>query len=125
MCFNECERRKIMNNVMLVGRLTGDLEIVDYGNEMKRSVVTLAVPRTYKNQDGIYETDFLRCVLWNGIAKKAHDYCKKGDMVCIKGRIQVRNYENENNEKRHLTEIIAESIAFVSSTRQKEEKKQD
>lgn len=125
MCFNECERRKIMNNVMLVGRLTGDLEIVDYGNEMKRSVVTLAVPRTYKNQDGIYETDFLRCVLWNGIAKKAHDYCKKGDMVCIKGRIQVRNYENENNEKKHLTEIIAESIAFVSSTRQKEEKKQD
>lgn len=125
MCFNECERRKIMNNVMLVGRLTGDLEIVDYGNEMKRSVVTLAVPRTYKNQDGIYETDFLRCVLWNGIAKKAHDYCKKGDMVCIKGRIQVRNYENENKEKRHLTEIIAESIAFVSSTRQKEEKKKD
>ena len=114
-----------MNNVMLVGRLTGDLEIVDYGNEMKRSVVTLAVPRTYKNQDGIYETDFLRCVLWNGIAKKAHDYCKKGDMVCIKGRIQVRNYENENKEKRHLTEIIAESIAFVSSTRQKEEKKKD
>ena len=125
MCFNECERRKIMNNVMLVGRLTGDLEIVDYGNEMKRSVVTLAVPRTYKNQDGIYETDFLRCILWNGIAKKAHDYCKKGDMVCIKGRIQVRNYENENKEKRHLTEIIAESIAFVSSTRQKEEKKKD
>ncbi len=111
-----------MNNVMLVGRLTGDLEVMDCGNDVKRTTITLAVPRTYKNQDGIYETDFLRCVLWNGIAKKAHDYCKKGDMVCIRGRIQVRNYENDQKEKKFVTEIIAESIAFVSSVKAKEQK---
>ena len=71
--------------------------------------------------DGIYETDFFRCVLWNGIAKRAKEYCKKGDTVCIKGRLQVRDYLDEHEEKKYITEVIAESISFVSSIKNKEE----
>ena len=66
-----------MNHVILIGRLSGDPEIIKTENESFRTVVNLAVPRTYKNMDGIYETDFIRCVLWNGIAERANEYCKK------------------------------------------------
>ncbi len=115
-----------MNHVILVGRLTGDPEMIKTENGVSRLVVNLAVPRTYKNQDGIYETDFIRCVLWNGIAERATEYCKKGDIVCIRGRIQVRNYENTPGEKKYITEVNAETIAFVSSYHAKEnEEKED
>lgn len=107
-----------MNHVILVGRLTGDPEIHSE-NDVSRTVVTLAVPRTYKNQDGLYETDFLRCILWNGIAKRTCDYCKKGDIVCIRGRVQVRSYIKEE-QKKYVTEIIAETIAFVSSVKKED-----
>ncbi len=109
-----------MNHVILVGRLTGDPEVVKMENNSTRLVVNLAVPRTYKNSEGIYETDFIRCVLWNGIADRASEYCKKGDIVCIRGRLQVRSYECESNEKKFITEVVAETIAFVSSYHAKE-----
>ncbi len=114
-----------MNHVILIGRLVGDPEIVVTEQNSKRTVVSLAVPRTYKNQDGIYETDFLRCVLWNGIAERTAEYCKKGDIVCVRGRIQVRSYVNETEEKQFITEIIVENIAFVSSVKKNDEKKED
>ena len=60
-------------------------------------------------------TDFIRCILWNGIAKRAKEYCKKGDIVCVRGRLQIRTYENEENVKKFMTEVIVESLAFVSS----------
>lgn len=113
-----------MNHVILVGRLTDNPFLQD-GSDPPRMVITLAVPRTFKNIDGIYETDFLRCVLWNGIAKKTKEYCKKGDTVCVRGRLQVRTYENEENEKKYMTEVIAESIAFVSSKQIKDAKEEE
>ena len=114
-----------MNHVILIGRLSGDPEIVKTENESFRTVVNLAVPRTYKNMDGIYETDFIRCILWNGIAERANEYCKKGDIVCIRGRLQVRNYTNEQGEKKFMTEVVAETIAFVSSYHPKEKNEKD
>jgi len=104
-----------MNHVILIGRLTGTPEVQKTENNVSRTVVNLAVQRTYKNQEGLYETDFLRCVLWNGIADRACEYCKKGDIVCIRGRLQVRSFEDEKNEKKYITEVIAETISFVSS----------
>lgn len=109
-----------MNHVILIGRLTGKPEVITTEN-MTRSVITLAVPRTFKNQDGIYETDFIRCVLWNGIASRAEEYCKKGDMVSVRGRIQVRSYVDNKKEKKYITEVIVETISFVSSKKVKEE----
>ena len=119
LCFNEAERRFSMNTVVLIGRLTSEPVLTETKENKERTVIQLAVPRTFKNVDGIYETDFFRCILWNGIAKRAKEYCKKGDMVCVKGRLQVREYE-ENEERKFITEVIAESISFVSSANRKE-----
>ena len=114
-----------MNHVILIGRLTGTPEIVTTESGTKRTVVTLAVPRTYKNQEGLYDTDFLRCILWNGIAQRTTEYCKKGDVVCVRGRLQVRHYTNENEETKFVTEVIVENIAFVSSSKKKKKKNGD
>ncbi len=111
-----------MNHVILVGRLTGNPEIMKSENNVSRTIVNLAVPRSYKNQDGIYETDFIRCVLWNGIAERACEYCKKGDIVCVRGRLQVRNYEDEKKELKYITEVSVETISFVSSYHEPEKK---
>ena len=61
----------------------------------KVSNLTLAVPRSYKNSEGEYETDFIPCVLWQGIAENVVNYCKKGDLVGVKGRVQAREYTTE------------------------------
>ena len=76
--------------------------------------VTLAVPRSFKNSNGEYETDYIDCVLWKGIAESTVQYCKKGDLVGIKGRIQTRSYE-VNDTKKYATEVIAEKVTFLSS----------
>ena len=83
--------------------------------------ITLAVPRSYKNADGEYETDFIDCVLWNTIASNTAEYCRKGDVLGVKGRIQTSNYETETGEKKKNTQIIAEKITFLASKKEKEE----
>lgn len=104
-----------MNEVVLVGRLTKDPEVVTTENNKKRALITLAVPRKFKNVDGIYETDFIRVVLWNNIALNAKEYCKSGDLLGVKGRIQVSSYKDSEDNTRYSTEVIAESITFLSS----------
>ena len=77
--------------------------------------VTLAVPRSFKNSEGQYETDFISCVLWKGIAENTVEYCKKGDLVGIKGRIQSRNIEIDEETKKQVVEVVAEKVTFLSS----------
>lgn len=106
----------MLNQIVLVGRLvkTPELKVTDSGK--KTSVITLAVPRNYKNQDGQYDTDFLECVLWTGIAENTAEYCKTGDMIGVKGRVQSRIIEKEDGTKRKKTEIVAEKVTFLSSS---------
>ena len=104
-----------MNNVVLVGRLVEDPEILVTEKGKKMSAITIAVHRNYKNADGVYETDFIRCVMWNVIAENVCEYCKSGDVVGVKGRIESRSYEDEKNEKKYITEVVAEKITFLSS----------
>ena len=103
----------MLNQVVLVGRLVKDPELLTYskGKYMK---ITIAVPRSYKNIDGKYDTDFIDCTLWQGVAEKTSLYCKKGDIVGIRGRLQSSNYEKDN-EKKYVLEVIAEKITFLSS----------
>ena len=96
----------MLNQIVLVGRVVSDLEINETENERKFTSLKLAVQRSYKNENGEYETDFIPCVLWNTIAVNTCEYCKKGDLVGIKGRMQ-------NKEDR--LEVIAEKITFLSS----------
>ncbi|MBR5662933.1 MAG: single-stranded DNA-binding protein [Bacilli bacterium] len=109
----------MLNQVVLVGRLTSDPEAVQLEGGHKKSIFNVAVPRSYKNSNGEYETDFIRCVLWDAIATSTAEYCHKGDIVGIKGRIQVTQYE-ENNDKKYLTEVVAEKVTFLSSKKQEE-----
>lgn len=109
----------MLNQVVLVGRLTSDPEVVHLEGGHKKSNFNVAVPRSYKNSNGEYETDYIRCVLWDAIATSTSEYCHKGDIVGIKGRIQVTQYE-ENKEKKYLTEVVAEKVTFLSSKKQEE-----
>lgn len=108
-----------MNNVTLVGRLTADPEIKENSDGTQRTIINVAILRDYRNSDGIYEADFIRCVLWNGIASATKDYCHKGDVVGIKGRLQSRVYENNENEKKHILEVIVDKVTFISSSPKK------
>lgn len=106
----------MLNQVVLVGRLTDDIEISKTEDGKSSATITLAVQRAFKNNEGVYETDFIRCRLWNAIATNTSEYCHKGDIVGIKGRIQVNNFEDkETNERKFITDVIAEKVTFLSS----------
>ena len=112
----------MLNQVVLVGRLTDDLTVTEYEKGKKVTTLILAVQRTVKNSDGIYEADFIKCTLWNAIADSTAEYCKKGDIVGIKGRLQVSSYEDKEGKKQYSTEVIAEKVTFLSSKNSAEEK---
>lgn len=104
----------MLNQVVLVGRLTSDPELYQTENGKKVARMVLAVPRSYKNVEGEYETDFISCKLWQVVAQNTVDYCKKGDLVGIRGRIETYNYETEDGKK-YLTEVVADKVTFLSS----------
>ena len=110
----------MLNQVVLVGRLVRDLEVRTGENEGKYSFITLAIPRSYKNHDGIYETDFIDCVLWNNIASNTAEYCKKGDIIAIKGRLESRKKEEDNINK-SIIQVVAEKVTFLSNRKEKVE----
>ena len=105
----------MLNQTIIVGRLTSDLEVKETESGKKVSSLTLAVPRSFKNADGEYDTDFIDVVLWEAVAENTAKYCKKGDIVGIKGRIQTSLYETEEGSKRKTTEVVAEKVTFLSS----------
>lgn len=98
----------MLNQIVLVGRLVSDPKINETENDKKECNITLAVPRNYKNVEGIYETDFIPVRLFEVVAENTTVYCKKGDMIGIKGRIQIKQEESKNT-----IEIIAEKVAFL------------
>lgn len=106
----------MLNQIVLVGRLVQDPEIKELENGNKVSYITLAVPRSYKNSDGIYETDFIPVKLYEGIAESTTKYCKKGNIIGVKGRVQTKQEEGKN-----IIEIIAEKVTFLSSRKETEE----
>lgn len=104
----------ILNQTVIVGRIVRDPELRETENGNKITNITLAVPRSFKNVNGEYETDFISCVLWKGVAENVVEYCKKGDLVGLKGRIQTRTIEVEDNKKQ-VMEVVAEKVTFLSS----------
>ena len=105
----------MINQVMLVGRLTKTPELFYTETGKKGSFITLAVGRAFKNPEGKYDTDYLDCTLWTGIAENTAEYCKKGDIIGVRGRIQSRIIENEDGTKYKRMEIVAEKVTFLSS----------
>ena len=111
----------MLNNVVLVGRLTADPEIKEVGKDGKVVNFSLAVQRSYKNLDGEYETDFINCNVWNQVAENMKEYVKKGDLIGVKGSLQSSTYEDKEGNKRYKTEVRAEKITFLSSKKEVEE----
>lgn len=109
----------IINYLLIVGRLTKTPEIRTLQGK-KNCLITVAVKRAFKNVDGIYETDFITCTVWNVIAQRVCEYCHKGDLISVKARIQNNNYTDKDDNKIYSYEIIAESISFMQSNSKKE-----
>lgn len=107
------------NLVYLIGRLTREPELTTTKNGKEVLSVNLAVQRSYKNSDGIYETDFIKCVLWEGIANRVAEYCSKGDLIAVRGQIRTNVVEDENDTK-FYTEILVEKVSFLSTAKEKE-----
>lgn len=105
----------MVNQIVLVGRIAKAPETRTIENGKKVATLTLAVPRNYKNVNGEYDTDFLDCTLWSSVAESTSEYCKTGDMIGVKGRIQSRIVESPDGLKRRKTEIVAERVTFLTS----------
>lgn len=107
----------MINQVTLVGRLTKDpdLKVTPEGHYFCN--ITLAVNRQYKNQRGEYDADFVHCTLWRKVAENTSNYCKKGSILGITGRIQSRSYENAERKRTYVTEVVAESVQFIGPRR--------
>jgi len=108
----------MLNQTVIVGRLVRDPELFETENGNKVTNITLAVPRSYKNSNGEYDTDFVNCVLWKGIAESATEYCHKGDLLGIKGRLQTRTVTVDEDNKKYITEVIAEKVTYLSSKKE-------
>jgi len=101
-----------MNIVVLTGRLTRDPELSYTQSGVARATFTLAVDRSYTDDQGKRETDFINIVAWRQLAEVAATHLKKGQLLNLAGRIQTRNYENDNGQKVYITEVIAEEFKF-------------
>ncbi|WP_160724226.1 single-stranded DNA-binding protein [Bacillus sp. USDA818B3_A] len=108
----------MINQVTLVGRLTRDPELRKTTEGTAVTSITLAVNRNFRNHNGDFETDFVQCTLWRKAAENTCQYCRKGAVVGITGRLQSRNYEGKDGKKVYVTEVVAESIRFLSGRAQ-------
>ncbi|MFH5724081.1 single-stranded DNA-binding protein [Streptococcus agalactiae] len=105
----------MINNVVLVGRMTRDAELRYTPSNQAVATFSLAVNRNFKNQSGEREADFINCVIWRQQAENLANWAKKGALVGITGRIQTRNYENQQGQRIYVTEVVAENFQLLES----------
>ncbi|CAM4201343.1 single-stranded DNA-binding protein [Lederbergia lenta] len=103
----------MMNRVVLVGRLTKDPDLRYTPNGVAVANFTLAVNRTFTNQQGEREADFINCVIWRKPAENVANYLKKGSLAGVDGRIQTRNFEGQDGKRVYITEVMADSVQFL------------
>lgn len=109
----------MLNQVVIVGRLVANPELKELEDNKRVCDITLAVPRPFKNQEGEYETDFISCTLWNGVAENTLEYCHKGDLLGVKGRVQTNSYDKDG-EKHYSMNVVAEKVTFLTSKQHNE-----
>ena len=103
----------MINNVVLVGWMTRDADLRMTKSNTAVASFTLAVNRNFKNQAGEREADFINCVIWRQQAENLANWAKKGALIGITGRIQTRNYENQQGQRVYITEVVAESFQLL------------
>lgn len=112
----------MINNVVLIGRLTKDAELRYTGSGKAVASFSLAVERSFSNQNGEKEADFINIVAWRKTAEIVSNYTRKGSLVGIKGRVQTRNYTNDNNQKVYVTEVVAEEVQLLGKKSDNEDR---
>lgn len=109
----------MLNSVTLVGRLTKDPEVkINKKTKKSRCFITLAVQRSYKNADGEYDADFIDVTVWDQMADNLTEYCHKGDLIGLRGRIETSSYDDENGEMKKSTVVIAEKITYLTTKKE-------
>ncbi|MFZ1759361.1 MAG: single-stranded DNA-binding protein [Streptococcus suis] len=111
----------MINNVVLVGRMTRDAELRYTPSNQAVATFTLAVNRNFKNQNGEREADFINVVIWRQQAENLANWAKKGSLIGITGRIQTRSYDNQQGQRVYVTEVVAESFQLLESRTTRED----
>lgn len=102
-----------MNKIILIGRLTKDIEIRYTQNQKEVVSFDLAVNRNYKNANGEYDTDFFKCIAWGNLAKTIQTYTSKGSQLAIEGRVENRTYQVNDGTNRYVTEVVVEGVHLI------------
>ena len=110
----------MLNSVCLVGRMTKDAELRYTPNNQAAATFSLAVNRNFKSQNGEREADFINCVIWRQQAENLANWAKKGALIGITGRIQTRNYENQQGQRVFVTEVVADNFQLLESRKDRE-----
>lgn len=103
----------MLNRVVLVGRLTKDPEFRTTQNGVSVTTFTLAVNRTFTNNQGKQDTDFINCVTFRKLAENVNNYLSKGSLAGVDGRLQSRSYENQEGRRVFVTEVVADNVQFL------------
>lgn len=107
-----------LNRVVLLGRLTDDVELRYTASGKPVGNFTLAVDRIFQNAEGKKEVDFIRCVVWGKLAENCSNYLGKGSLVAAEGRLQVRSYQTSEGLYRTIAEVVAENVQFLDRKRE-------
>lgn len=111
----------MLNRIVLIGRLTRDPELRYTPAGVAVTQFTLAVDRPYTNQQGSREADFINIVTWRQLAENCANYLRKGRLTAVEGRLQIRNYDNNEGRKVYVTEVIADNVRFLESVNSQRE----
>ena len=104
-----------MNKVILVGRLTKDPEVKNTSSQVPFCNFTIAVDRKFKDQSGQRQADFINCVAWRQTASFISSYFHKGSKIGVVGSIQTRNFEDNQGQRKYVTEVLVDEAEFVES----------
>lgn len=108
----------MINNVVLIGRLTRDPELRYTPSNVAVATFNLAVNRNFKGTNGEREADFINCIMWRKQAENFANWVKKGALVGITGRIQTRSYDNQQGQRVYVTEVVADNFQMLESRNQ-------
>lgn len=109
----------MLNSVNLIGRIANEIEVKEL-EKGKVTTISVAVPRSYKNKDGEYETDFIECTIWNELAGRVKEFCKKGDLIAIAGRLSTETYSDKEGNNRKAYKVIVEKVTFLQPKKTEE-----
>ena len=110
-----------MNHVVLIGRLTKDVELRRTNSGKAVASFSLAVNKDFKNEQGSYDADFIDCFVFEGKAETISKYVHKGDRFAVGGQLATRSYETKEGRKVKVTEVKVEKFEFLESKKQTED----